>query len=229
VGPRLTLRPGSGGSARGWPGACRCATRTSRPWERATAPRATRSTAHTRGRTTGALAWAPPSTSSARAGRSSTRAGAATYAKIPNALAVRAMGSEPTAAADYFDAELTRPVPDGVLAIRTTDHFQRLQRPPFGNRERLPVDVLRRAPGRLRDRGGAGPEPRRALRPPRPGPCARGLLPGAARALQPRVRGARPGPVPHRATSTPASRRSTRRPSAFRGPSSRTRSIPMTP
>src|SRR4029453_5461191 len=45
------------------------------------------------------------------------------YAKIPNALAVRAMGSEPTASADYFDAELTRPVPDGVLAIRTTDHF----------------------------------------------------------------------------------------------------------
>ena len=46
------------------------------------------------------------------------------YAKIPNALAVRAMGSEPTASADYFDAELTRPVPDGVLAIRTTDHFR---------------------------------------------------------------------------------------------------------
>jgi hypothetical protein len=45
------------------------------------------------------------------------------YAKIPNALAVRAMGSEPTASADYFDAELTRPVPDGVLAVRTTDHF----------------------------------------------------------------------------------------------------------
>jgi hypothetical protein len=46
------------------------------------------------------------------------------YAKIPNALAVLAMGSEEIASADYFDAELTRPVPDGVLARRTTDHFR---------------------------------------------------------------------------------------------------------
>jgi hypothetical protein len=45
------------------------------------------------------------------------------YAKMPNDLAVRAMGDEPTASADYFDAALTRPVPDGVLAVETTDHF----------------------------------------------------------------------------------------------------------
>ena len=55
-----------------------------------------------------------------------------------------------------------------------------LERPPVAVRERLTIDVLRRVPGRLRDRGGAGPEPGRALRPPPPGPCARGLLPGAA-------------------------------------------------
>ena len=46
------------------------------------------------------------------------------YAKMPNDLAARAMGSESTASADYFDAELTRPVPDGVLARGTTDHFR---------------------------------------------------------------------------------------------------------
>ncbi len=45
------------------------------------------------------------------------------YAKIPNDLAVRAMGGEPSASADFFDAALTRPVPDGVLADETTDHF----------------------------------------------------------------------------------------------------------
>jgi hypothetical protein len=46
------------------------------------------------------------------------------YAKIPNDLAALAMGSAATASADYFDAELTRPVPDGVLARGTTDHFR---------------------------------------------------------------------------------------------------------
>ncbi len=46
------------------------------------------------------------------------------YAKIPNDLAVRGMGAEPTASADYFDAALTRPVPNGVRAGRTTDHFR---------------------------------------------------------------------------------------------------------
>ena len=46
------------------------------------------------------------------------------YGKIPNDLAVRAMGSEAEASADYFDAELTQPVPDGVLARGTTDHFR---------------------------------------------------------------------------------------------------------
>jgi hypothetical protein len=45
------------------------------------------------------------------------------YAKVPNSLAVQAMGSDATASADYFDVELTSPVPDGVLARRTTDHF----------------------------------------------------------------------------------------------------------
>jgi hypothetical protein len=46
------------------------------------------------------------------------------FAKIPNTLAVIAMGSEVVASADYFDADLTRPVPDGVLARRTTEHFR---------------------------------------------------------------------------------------------------------
>jgi carboxypeptidase family protein/TonB-dependent receptor-like protein len=46
------------------------------------------------------------------------------YAKIPNDLAVRAMGAEPTASADYFDAALTRPVPSGVRARGLTNHFR---------------------------------------------------------------------------------------------------------
>ena len=46
------------------------------------------------------------------------------YAKIPNDLAVRAMGAEPTAAADYFDAALTRLVPNGVRAGPFTNHFR---------------------------------------------------------------------------------------------------------
>jgi hypothetical protein len=46
------------------------------------------------------------------------------YAKIPNDLAVRAMGSEAIASADYFDPELSRPVPEGVPARRTTHHLR---------------------------------------------------------------------------------------------------------
>ena len=47
------------------------------------------------------------------------------YAKIPNDLAARALSADAgVTRADYFDAGLTRPVPDGVLAAGQTDHFQ---------------------------------------------------------------------------------------------------------
>jgi len=47
------------------------------------------------------------------------------YVKVPNDLAARALASDGgISRADYFDAALTRPVPDGVLALGTTTHFQ---------------------------------------------------------------------------------------------------------
>jgi outer membrane receptor protein involved in Fe transport len=43
------------------------------------------------------------------------------YSKIPNDLAARALSSDAgVSRADYFDADLTQPVPDGVLALGTT-------------------------------------------------------------------------------------------------------------
>jgi uncharacterized membrane protein YbhN (UPF0104 family)/outer membrane receptor protein involved in Fe transport len=46
------------------------------------------------------------------------------YAKIPNDLAARALGVDAgVSRADYFDAGLTQPIPDGVLAANTTAHF----------------------------------------------------------------------------------------------------------
>ena len=46
------------------------------------------------------------------------------YSKIPNDLAARALSSDAgVSRADYFDAGLTQPVPDGVLALGTTSHF----------------------------------------------------------------------------------------------------------
>ena len=46
------------------------------------------------------------------------------YSKIPNDLAARALGLDAgISRADYFDAALTQPIPDGVLAANTTSHF----------------------------------------------------------------------------------------------------------
>ncbi len=46
------------------------------------------------------------------------------YSKMPNDLAARALSSDAgVSRADYFDAGLTQPVPDGVLALGTTSHF----------------------------------------------------------------------------------------------------------
>ena len=46
------------------------------------------------------------------------------YARIPNDLAIRALSSQASVTrADYFDAELTRPIADGVLAGGQTRHF----------------------------------------------------------------------------------------------------------
>jgi hypothetical protein len=46
------------------------------------------------------------------------------YAKVPNDLAARALSADAGVnRADYFDANLTQPVPDGVLAAGQTTHF----------------------------------------------------------------------------------------------------------
>jgi outer membrane receptor protein involved in Fe transport len=46
------------------------------------------------------------------------------YAQIPNDLAARALSADAgVTRADYFDAALTQPVPEGVLAAGQTDHF----------------------------------------------------------------------------------------------------------
>jgi hypothetical protein len=46
------------------------------------------------------------------------------FAKIPNDLAARALSADAgVTRADYFDAALTQPVPEGVLAAGTTEHF----------------------------------------------------------------------------------------------------------
>jgi hypothetical protein len=48
------------------------------------------------------------------------------YAKIPNDLAARALSSDDgVSRADYYDAGLTQPVPEGTPAARTTIHFVR--------------------------------------------------------------------------------------------------------
>jgi len=45
------------------------------------------------------------------------------FVKVPNDLAARALSADASVTvADYFDAGLTRPVPEGVLALGTTDH-----------------------------------------------------------------------------------------------------------
>jgi outer membrane receptor protein involved in Fe transport len=46
------------------------------------------------------------------------------YARIPNDLAARSLSADDsTSRADYFDAQLTQPVPNGVLAGDVTNHF----------------------------------------------------------------------------------------------------------
>ena len=46
------------------------------------------------------------------------------YSKVPNDLAARALSSDAgVSRADYFDLDLTQPVPEGVLALGTTQHF----------------------------------------------------------------------------------------------------------
>src|SRR5262249_52404740 len=50
------------------------------------------------------------------------------YARVPNDLAARALSSDASITADYFDAALTKPVPNGTVTVTpagttTTTHF----------------------------------------------------------------------------------------------------------
>ena len=42
------------------------------------------------------------------------------YARVPSDLAARALSSDASITADYFDSNLTQPVPDGVPTINAT-------------------------------------------------------------------------------------------------------------
>src|SRR5205814_2097534 len=45
------------------------------------------------------------------------------YAQVPNDLAARTLSADAGIGADYFDAALTQPIPNGVLAGNTTTHY----------------------------------------------------------------------------------------------------------
>src|SRR5262249_45227722 len=49
------------------------------------------------------------------------------FARVPSDLAARALSADAAITADYFDAQLTRPIPNGVLAgptgSQTTTHY----------------------------------------------------------------------------------------------------------
>src|SRR4029079_18115587 len=46
------------------------------------------------------------------------------YARVPSDLAARALSSDSSITADYFDAKLTRPVPDGTVTTNATTGAQ---------------------------------------------------------------------------------------------------------
>ena len=97
------------------------------------------------------------------------------YARVPNDLAARALSADAgISRADYFDAGLTQPVPDGVLALGTTSHFLQPGVSRRHDRSRRQVELRQRSRRRLRVRGAAGHEPRRALHPSRHSARARG-------------------------------------------------------
>ena len=75
--------------------------------------------------------------------------------KIPNDLAARALSADAGVnRADYFDAALTRPIPDGVLAGGQTQPLHAGRRVRVHRRPRVALDVL--AGVRGRHRAGAG-------------------------------------------------------------------------
>jgi hypothetical protein len=71
------------------------------------------------------VVWDPTGTGGARVFANYGRY----YARVPNDLAARALSSDASLTADYFDANLTRPVPDGTVTTNattetsTTTHF----------------------------------------------------------------------------------------------------------
>jgi hypothetical protein len=48
------------------------------------------------------------------------------FARVPNDLAARALSSDAQITADYFDANLTQPIPEGVLAGNSLSHYSLL-------------------------------------------------------------------------------------------------------
>ena len=100
------------------------------------------------------------------------------YARIPNDLAARALsGDAGISRGDYFDANLTQPIPNGVLRRAAHDHLALRGRRPAAPTRSIPTPSC---PTRTSSSPGfeyeAMPEhqPRRPLHPPQHRPRARG-------------------------------------------------------
>ena len=107
------------------------------------------------------------------------------YARIPNDLAARALSADDgVQRADYFDAGLTRPIPNGVatqVRRRRRDHAApaRCGRRRRRHRSGCEAVVQGRVRVRLRVRSGLEHQPRRPLHPPHHRPRARRRRGGA--------------------------------------------------
>ena len=99
------------------------------------------------------------------------------FTRMPNDLAARALSPDAgISRADYFDAQLTQPIPDGTLAADTTSHFLQQGVTPDQIDPNVKAMYSQRGDRRRRVRGCARTERRRPLRAPRhpkgPGGCA---------------------------------------------------------
>ena len=127
---------------------------------------------------TGRRASAPPTilpaTGSSKLYRRTT---AASTREIPNDLAARALSADAAIAADYFDANLTQPIPNGVLrrpGSRPTTHYSLAGAGADVIDPRRQADLHARVRRRLRVQAGGEHRRRRALRAPQHRPrCSR--------------------------------------------------------
>ena len=86
------------------------------------------------------------------------------FTRMPNDLAARALSPDAgISRADYFDANLTQPIPDGTLAAGTTSHFLQQGVAPDQIDPNVKAMYVNEIARRLRIRGCAGPQRWRPL------------------------------------------------------------------